>query len=466
MIEHLFLVASILLIAASAYRRFKYDLLSPTVISCVVFTFSVLLSCIGLTSWNHHEHLNGMLIAIFLTGLFCFYLGEILARKLFFKNHKIPNNRKPKPLQPLKIKKWLLVVTIIFVVSTIIVLIFEIKRVCAAYGFESNSIPKLLAFYRSKTALFSSEILEGGADIGFLAKQMKKVVDAICLIFTYVVVRNVIARQKKTKIILPAVILLLCYLSSFLSSGRSLLMHFLVALVIIALLLFYKTQKPAEIRQNNRRLIPILCATCIIVLAIFYAVLPLTGRSTQGESATEYISFYLGTSVPSFNSKVHHVESKSDDYLIGEKTFDGLYQTFNRYGIIDYTKPTSNEWVWFKNFKSNVYTSFFSYYYDFGFLGVIVLQFIFGLVISYLYLYARYAKNTFLLLIYANYTYILIDQIRDDHFYGLISSSTIVYLMIIYCLYYIYIQGFSYQKFITKYHDLKNTKSSKINKKK
>lgn len=441
MITYIFLIFTLLLLLSIAYRRFNHDLLSPTVISCSVFCFSVLLAIIGLLSWNDQSVLNSYSLIIYITGLSAFFCGEIVARKIYTKKH--PSKKKTSyKIRFIDINRYLYVGTIFFIILTITLLILEIKRVCSAYGFEANSLPELLASYRSKSPLFSASMLQGGTDINFIVKQMKKIIDVLSLIFTYLTINNFLyekdAKSKLITLIKFAAPVILCCAASLLTSGRSLLMHILVTAVMTALLYVYQVHQ-TKIRQLNRKIIIVLAMVICISLAGFYAILPLVGRSAGNSKFVDYISFYLGTPLPSLNSKTSSLKKNAND-LPGEKTFTNVYYTLNHYKLIKYTKPSASDWTRHGNFSSNVYSSFYPMYYDFGIIGVLILQFGFGLCISYIYLNVRYQKNRLLFIIYCFYSYILIDQIRGEAFYSLLSSSTIVYIVLIAIAYSVYIR--------------------------
>ena len=109
--------------------------------------------------------------------------------------------------------------------------------------------------------------------------------------------------------------------------------------------------------------------------------------------------------------------------------------------------------------KSNVYTSLKAYYFDFGCFGIFVLQFIFGLVSTLYYNYAKNCKNVLPLVIYFYYICIFIEQIRAEQFFGLISSTTISNLLILLVMYY-----FLYKYSKKDYKILKKKMKKKIKK--
>ena len=261
---------------------------------------------------------------------------------------------------------------------------------------------------------------------------MKKTCDVLCVLWMYIFINNFKKKNIK-KNIMNFIPIILCLLCTLLTSGRSLLMHMFVSFLMMYLIfkMIYSNKK--EILN----LVKIIVICGIGSLLIFYFILPMTGRKTTA-NAFDYLTFYLGTPIPSFNKTIEKITPFENSF--GEDTFSGVYYTLNKLNIINYEKPTSHEWTNFKNFNSNVYTSIRSYYKDFGIPGVIICQFIFGFITSIIYLRIKDKKEPLLIILYSYYGYVLIDQIRDEQFYSLISSATVAYLLIIIVLFIIFIK--------------------------
>lgn len=423
------LIILLLLMAIGGYFLFEKDILSPSVISILMFLLCACFATIGLSSWNHVNKLSVYLILIIISGLVSFCFGEYLARKTQ-KNSKSDTSAS-SDFCLIKIKNWQYILTLTIIILTGILLILEIKRICNFYGYYSNNLASLLSFYRNKTGLFSNALAQDGIDINFVVKQMLKVSNVICIFFMYILVNNFFANAKKRSLLkwmLPILITLFITLLS--SGGRSIFMHMMVALCMIFLLMF---------RQKNgfhqsKKMLLYIGGAFVTAIALFYILLPLVGRSTNTKFL-DYITFYIGTPIPSFQLFLDNPPAPD---IIGSETFSGVYYVLDKVGIIDFFRTGSHEWVNFNGLGSNVYTSLRRYYFDFGFLGVILCQFVFGFVISKIYLNIKNNKG-FGFLIYCYYSYILIDQIRDEQFFTLINTSTIAYLLIfvvLYCFYF------------------------------
>ena len=414
-------------IGLTSYYAFKKDLLSPTVITCCMFAFSVLLAIIGLSSWNKITELSPYTIGLMAVGVLAFFAGEILVRK-FIKRKE----GRPYKMHPIVVKRWKVIFSILFVAITLVLLYFEVKRICSYYGFDSNSLSELLAFYRTKSSLFSTALATDGTDINFIVKQMKKISDVICIIFMYIVANNILMGDKAKRIALYCIPIILSLIVTFFGSGgRSLMMHMIIGFFMMFLLLFrYKRQN----KSIPKKYFAYLLLTAVATLLLFYLIAPLIGRGSRS-NPLEYISFYLGTPIPSFEHFLSNIPSHRPYF--GYETFSGIYTNLYKLGIVDTLEIGSHEWF----AGSNVYTSFRSYYFDFGIIGVILCQFIFGACIAALYTNVKDLKHKGLFIIYGFFSYILIDQIRDEQFFSLLISSNVIYIILIILFYWLYVRS-------------------------
>lgn len=434
MITYIMLLVCIFIILILAYKTFNKDLLSPTLISAAIFLLGTIFAIIGRISWNRVNELSVLVIVIIPLGLISFFLGELIARKYKIKNmykFNIINKIEEKN----NITTIVLFLCLFFVIITTVLLLLEIKKICAYYGFYSKNISELLAFYRTKTELFSTSLTQENISVSFIVKQMKKISEVINIVISFLFIRRFINKELKNNIlntILLFFIMFVGLIQTFLNSGgRSILMHFLVAYLIMYMLNLIEKNKNRN--TSNIKLIMQMGCIAIVIFVIFYAILPLVGRSSSYKFV-DYITFYIGSPIPSFSTFIE--KNAGLNQQIGSETFSSIYYMLNRFGIIKYSKPFTLEWLSFSDgLASNVYTSMRCYYHDFGILGVIVLQFIFGYVYTKFYLKAKNSKLNLWKMIYAYYAYILIDQIRTEQFYGLINTSTIAMLIMFLAVY-------------------------------
>lgn len=172
--------------------------------------------------------------------------------------------------------------------------------------------------------------------------------------------------------------------------------------------------------------------------------MPLLGRTNTG-GMIESTSFAIGTHIPTLN---RGLRDKTDDMILNgiNLTFNNAQQSLSRLGLIKNYKNSINIWYRFKNYSSNTFTSLYAYNHDYGIIGVFILQFLFGFIVTRIYLSIKKNSNLLALIFYSYFFYTIIDQVRGDQVYGLINIASIAFILIIY---FVYFQLF-YVKQITK----------------
>ncbi len=416
---YLIIILSILMIYIYLNEK---DVFSPIFLSLLAFFGAFTLAFIGTFTWNTQKEMSMQLVLIFLIGILSFTIGAQIAQKI--SNKKKVN--KTITNKELRIENWKVLLSSIFIITTIVFMVLEIKRICNYFGYNSNNISNLLSYYRSKGILYSNEISSKTADINFIIKQMHKTSVVIGVLFTYAFCNNFFMKKKNYILLIPIV---LSMTESLLTSGRSLFMRLI--LIFLFCFLYFKIKKD---KQINKKTIIYGIISVIAILLVFYIMLPLLGRSTD-ISFIKYITFYFSCGIPSFDLFLTKIPVHTG--YLGEETFTGLYLLLNKFHIVNFTRIASYGWETIGGMHSNIYTSLKAYYYDFGYIGVSILQMLFGFLSTIYYNFSKSNKNIIFLVIYFYYIYIFIEQIRAEQFYYLISSTTISILLIIIVMYYL-----------------------------
>ena len=402
------LVILIILTLVSFYAN-KKDITSPSFVSCVAYILCTICAMLGLFSWNNVT-ISWNLIGIVVFGLLSFIIGEIIVRKIYAKNKK---NGAQINYDIIKIEKWKIVFSILVIIIEIVLMFCEIRRIAVAAGFDkNNNILNMFSFYRKKSQLFSTELVNNGLKINLIVSQINKLCNVLGIVYIYVFLKNIINKDKiKNNIIYVVPVLLSCILA-LMSGSRTQIIKYIVATFMIGFILYGQKN---SFRKLFKRLVTISSCLIIIILPLFYITLPLLGREQDKDFFT-YITFYLGTSIPSFENYLNNPPPKGE--IFGEESLRGVNSFLNKIGIIDKNTPVSREWTNFPGRNhSNVYTAFRRYMQDFGITGVIICQFLFGVTFSFFYLLAKNDRKGIWLIFYGLYSYILIDQVRDELFF-------------------------------------------------
>ena len=208
-----------------------------------------------------------------------------------------------------------------------------------------------------------------------------------------------------------------------------------VSAVFIFIVLKLKNSSFLEI---GKKYIKKFIVFAIIIVAGFYLMLPLSGRNTN-TNIISYMSFYLGTSIPSLDIYLENEVPESN--FFGEETLRGIQTVLFKLKLSDYIQPVSKEWITFEDennqpLKSNIFTSGKRYYHDFGWIGIVVCQLIFSFTFSILYLIAMKNKKAIPIIFISMYYFIILDQVRDELFFAdFVHINTIFKFIMLYIIF-------------------------------
>lgn len=421
------ILVSLILIFYFVYVKFSNDILSPSMIYIISMFFCTICSVMGLFSWNNVRDLKPLSIIIILFSVISFILGELCVRKLTNENNKRLRYKKVG-----NIEWWKIIFQILFILITLILLYKEVKRIAIIAGYKDGGLGTMIGYFRSLSNLYTTELIENKTGVNVIVSQMRKICEVMCFVNIYFIIKNLFDKNiKNTRNLGYLLIILLSFFLSILTGGRMQCLIYVVAgLFILLMLLLSKYDVKALVKNYYKQFIIFV----VVVIVGFYSLLPLSGRKNN-VNIVSYISFYFGTSIPSLD--IYLDNPKSSEYF-GEETLRGVQTILYKFGLSDKIQPISKEWLEFKineeqSMYSNIFTSGKRYYHDFGLVGVIVCQFIFGFVFSLIYLKLKNSSDVILLIFYSMYVYMVIDQVRDDLFYSnFIHLNSLLYFLILY----------------------------------
>ena len=166
----------------------------------------------------------------------------------------------------------------------------------------------------------------------------------------------------------------------------------------------------------------------------------LVGRTNESDSF-EYISGYIGGSVPLLDSAINRNIVDSEDLGFGYNTFFPFYRLLRNLNIVNSHRLGNLEFTRSGSLIGNVYTSLYIFFLDFGIVGAVILQFISGIIWSVIW-YIVYNRNNFkkkkiiLMLLYCLHINSIALHFYSEGFYSAIIAPSFVFeLIYIYILY-------------------------------
>lgn len=158
----------------------------------------------------------------------------------------------------------------------------------------------------------------------------------------------------------------------------------------------------------------------IALTILFNNIRSFSGESTQSQS--DVIAIYLLSPIPAFDVSAGTSEISYD----GSYTFRFFYQVLKSIGFNVEVKSTVQEFVEVP-LSTNVYTIFYQYYLDFGFIGVFLFGVIDGCI--YGYVYGKINKVPYLKLFYSYLFVSLCLQFFNEIFFVVLSIVIQIYVL-------------------------------------
>lgn len=296
--------------------------------------------------------------------------------------------------------------------------------------FVSNWYPEVdlfTALGRYKEALtFSTQ----APSFPFPLKQLVNFDKAAGYVFAFLLAECVELKHWKKASICAANVLLVAFLG-LVVGGRFLALSYPFMAFVILMLLRYRNEVT---RLPRSMIISVICFGAVFVL--MFQMLSF-GRSGS-LSFFEYLSIYLGAPISNLNHYLQ-LENLGGSIPFGRMTFYCLYTYIGlKFGITEWQYNFDLPFLSSNGFSmGNVYTTYYSFLYDFGYVGLIVLVVVMATISQFVYEKARRGTGKFQdlwILFSAFISYQLIFSFFSDKFYeeivspGFITMS--VYLLI------------------------------------
>lgn len=425
--EAYILVLIIFLFAwAAAYFICDHELLAPPSLMMMMLTIAVVLSMIGLGSWNQIM-LSNEAVSCFAILAISIVLGAIVARGLLSRrtfdkssgSYVLVNSFSEKVIS-ISASRWIVLIGILL--FGIITYSNELVALADMSGMSSADYFTKAKWVREHyNVTFSTEGLDSGVGFSGLASRMQQIIMFSGYAGALAVAACFWKKADKKSYIGPVIIVLIACSFALLKGSRGDIVHYVLAL-IIAVFAFKMSNTKSKAKTSKRfALFGVIIFVGVVVLFYFGGVLL---RSTAA-NMIDYISFYFGCGIPSFSYILS--EPLRDPSAWGSTTFSQLYISLYKYGIIDTAQANASYFVQLGSFRSNVFTGCYRYYIDFGYLGILVLGALATIIMSAFYYALKNPRNMWVLLFSLLALTHAADIIRDDFIFASFFSPTLVW---------------------------------------
>ena len=324
----------------------------------------------------------------------------------------------------IRINKFWEICAVIVEVIALFLMYKYVNDFASVYG-VGGSFSEKLSFYDTITKFNSEYKLR----MPWYVSIANLIGRSCCYIALYVIVRNYVSLKRMNIKLLVAVIV---YFISSLMGGRTEAFRIVTA----AIFLWYYFYKRKNGWRKGSIKIAIRMVVIIILIVVGFSLLRgVLGRTTY--DPVKVVFGYIGAPLKNLDTFLSNPK-KSISGIWGAMTFTKF---INWLGIKFHIQPwiyvSDQPFLYFKEFRmGNVYTTYYNFYYDFGFWGCIVLISI--IAVYYCYAYRKLKAKTnkkkvvdFQLIIYAYLFKDLIMLPFSSRFYETIVNINFIRIMII-----------------------------------
>lgn len=421
----------ILILVTIVFLLFGYsithaDIFAPFCVFCEMFLIAEFMCLFFANMYKLELHLNT--IAIIALGMITF--GIVSA----FFNINRTDVRKYEEKYSRKYISVNFFVQIFFLILEMIVLFYHaryIKDVVTAFGYSTTSIFDVAGKYHTITLFNYDSFIKKGVSASFIYRHGSIWITAYAYVLIYILINN-LSVKKKVEVI-QVIFLGIYAFDQMLSGGRTALFRIITAVLIITVICFGLNK-----RRNFVKLLFKIMGVIFAIILLLIGINMLLNRTGENDALSvivEAIYVYIGAPIQNFDTYLQGVRHIPE--LWGSQVFRNIYTYLGgKYGISKYLYQLYLPFLKHNGLNTgNVYTTFYQFYYDFGYEGVIPLTAIIAAYFNYAYR-KIYKNKPFTLIIYAYLFNDLIMLIFSDRFYETVASMGFVkHLLVTYILY-------------------------------
>lgn len=416
---NIYILAIVLvIILVFSYIASNRDIMAPSVLLTAGYFLACLCCMYNIDNWAVNLRFQTCLLIV--VGVIFFVLGDLFQNAI----HKNKPLRADEIIQlkEINIPNY---IVIIFVLYDLLVLFLTFKEIVNIAGGLSGTIGNLVGQFRYAYAYtdYRSNTLN---------VQLLKVCKGAAYTFLFVFFNNVFVNRKNLirdiRYLIPIIVFALITL---IKGGRI----NAIMIIIAGLFLYYYNwhRKVGWNKSISVRFIKVIFVAFMAFVILFFGTREFVGRK-ETTALSEYVTTYIGGS---FQLLDQYLEEGASITSEGLETFPGVIQTLNKLGLSNVFPHKALEFRYSSTgvYLGNVYTGLRRYYHDFGYLGMMAIQFIYGYLFSYMYRKIKQmaylnSNRLFLLTTYGSLLFCIITQGMEDHFWIDISLGFFIELIV------------------------------------
>ena len=423
----LFLLIIEILLLILAFFLGGQDIMSPSVVLCIMFVLSTSVALINVDTWEIQYSYKA--VAILATGILTFVIGEFFYRYLWCRQLRGRLYYEKSGFASYYVRPWKLNLLVAF---DLIICLWNLISILNLMGEGRTSITSNFAEYR-RMGIASLASTGQSVNSGLL-NQLLKIVIASGYLSSYLFVRNLVCKKSRIgEQVKYIIIMVLSVFPSMMSGGRSGILRLVSAVVIEYYIVWH--QKVGWNKNLSWKYFRCGIIGLAAAIPAFYYSLRLLGRKTE-ETLFNYVSIYLGSSIRLFDLYIHDPVPRK---IIGEESLFSVIKVLHFLGLCDASTSYNLEFRSLGMTNSNVYTFFRRPLHDFGLLGMYVFTILIAMLFSWVYYkkikYREERKTTIWVILYGYFFYWIILSSIEQYSQTYISAGVFITICIIIVLY-------------------------------
>lgn len=425
----------------ATYWFFDRDIVCPAFIYLSGYVASIFCALYNVNRWAIHLHWETVFVLVygtllFLVASYCtkkFMLrkyGDILAEDGYKEGRVIRYNKK--------FVWWFCLLQFLFFIVQVAYIVSLVSKVDSVSGLNDAMI-----FFRN----FNSYSVQWmSSKTYFVINQISQIIMMSQYVLVYILTNNYVLERSLRGNYSILLSLTISTVQILFLGGRSLLI--IVVAATLLLYVFFRRQYSGYVFcvtiKNCLRVVLILT----VGMVMFYYAKFIVGRG-GGITFSEipnYITMYVGGPIQLLDMFLQNPPSPSE--IPGKETFYSLVTEIIRLGFVDWEPYIIH--LEFRSattgaFLGNIYTSYRSYLYDFGYIGLTILPILFAVFSNYVY-YSFKKKDCDLVINPYGMLYLLIlsallfDYVRCFFFSNFLSLMTVKHGLYILGLCYVFLK--------------------------
>ena len=341
---------------------------APAVVFAFSFLFSAMWACAYANKWN--VTIGSGTFFVVLTGVVCFSIGCLLYR--FLAMNRLKDSISTDNDQPYHIENWkIITISVIELVSAIL------YARAIQTGAGSNALSE---------AIFSIYSRQQEANIPLYLRVLLAAMRGSGYWFSYVVVKNYYVTKKIDW--LKLIPIFISVVGASLTGSRGTAICVLISVPAFLFVVDYR--KNGSKRHLQIKKIAVFIILLAIGLWCFPRILGLLGRTSRTQP-TDYIAAYVGAEIYNLDHYITNYSVPMNMGTWGSMTFYSIESTLAKYFGLNVLRPYNAYPYLFSNglFMGNVYTTFYEWLYDFGYVGCFLGMIVYGFISQHVFEKAR-----------------------------------------------------------------------------